>query len=313
MSAPETKDVKGAKDAEQKEEHVARVISGKKISEKVHEELKAEVEKIKKATGQAPNLAVVLVGARKDSQTYVRMKTKACEKVGIGSEQHDLAADAPQAELEKLIQTLNADAKINGILVQLPLPEHMDAEAVLALIDPKKDVDGLHQINNGDLFRRGTRADLIPCTPLGCIRLLDEAKVKIEGANAVVVGRSALVGKPVAMLLLSRNATVTVCHSRTANLAEVVGGADIVIAAVGRAQMVKAAWLKKGCTVIDVGINAVDDSTRKRGYRLVGDVEYKEAKKICGAITPVPGGVGPMTVAMLLKNTTKAFYMQHAK
>lgn len=295
------------------EEKVAEKISGRKISKELRNTLKDEVTALHEANSISPHLCVFLVGSRKDSQTYVRMKTKACAEVGIKSTQHDLPEDTSQEKLIELVTQMNKDSSINGILIQLPLPKHIDEKIVLGHIAPNKDVDGLLQINNGDLYRNGVKANLIPCTPLGCIHMLDYHKVQIEGARAVVIGRSALVGKPMALLLLSRNATVTMCHSRTKDIASVVAQADIVVAAVGRPNFVKGSWLKPGCVVIDVGINAVDDPSRKRGYRLVGDVEYAEAKKVASKITPVPGGVGPMTVAMLLNNTIKAFKLQHAK
>lgn len=295
------------------EEKVAEKISGRKIAKELRNALKDDVKALQEANSIAPHLCVFLVGSRKDSQTYVRMKTKACEQVGIKSTQHDLPEDTTQEKLIELVNQMNKDSSVNGILIQLPLPKHIDEKIVLSHVAPDKDVDGLLQINNGDIYRNGVKANLIPCTPLGCIHMLDYHKVQIEGARAVVIGRSALVGKPMALLLLSRNATVTMCHSRTKDIASVVAHADIVVAAVGRPNFVKGSWLKPGCVVIDVGINAVDDPSRKRGYRLVGDVEYAEAKKVASKITPVPGGVGPMTVAMLLNNTIKAFKLQHAK
>lgn len=293
------------------EEKIAIKINGRKIAKELRSKLKIDVTALQEANGTVPHLCVFLVGARKDSQTYVRMKTKACAEVGIKSTQHDLPADTTQEKLIELVIETNKDPSVNGILIQLPLPKHMDQNVVLGHIAPKKDVDGLLQINNGDVYRNGVKAGLIPCTPLGCIHMLDTHNVQIEGAHAVVIGRSALVGKPMALLLLSRNATVTMCHSRTKDIASLVAQADIVVAAVGRPNFVKGSWLKPGCVVIDVGINAVDDPSRKRGYRLVGDVEYAEAKKIASKITPVPGGVGPMTVAMLLNNTVKGYKLQH--
>lgn len=295
------------------EEKIAIKIDGRKIAKELRNKLKEEIVQLKEINGIAPHLCVFLVGARKDSQTYVRMKTRACEEVGIKSTQHNLPEDVTQEKLIELVKQMNEDSNINGILIQLPLPKHINEKFVLSHIAPDKDVDGLLQISNGDLYMNGVNAKLSPCTPLGCIHMLDAQNVKIEGAHAVVIGRSALVGKPMSLLLLSRNATVTICHSRTKNIASLVAQADIVVAAVGKPNFVKGSWLKPGCVVIDVGINAVDDPSRKRGYRLVGDVEYAEAQKVASQITPVPGGVGPMTVAMLLNNTTKAFKMQHAK
>ena len=232
------------------------------------------------------------------------MKKRACAEVGIKSFSNELPEDVSQEELIAVVQGLNADPEVDGILVQLPLPDHLDEEAVLAEIDLAKDVDGFHPLNIGRLSMKFRAPLFTPCTPRGCIELLDRMEIPIEGKRAVVLGRSNIVGLPVAMMLLHRNATLTICHSRTKDLPSVVREADILIAAVGRAQMVKGDWLKPGVAIIDVGINAVDDPTRKRGYRLVGDVDAEEAKEVAGYITPAPGGVGPMTIAMLLRNTT---------
>ena len=258
---------------------------------------------MKEAYDVVPGLAAVLVGERKDSQTYVRMKKKACAEVGIKSIGVDLPADVSQEELINVVRDLNASPEVDGILVQLPLPDHIDEEAVLAEIDITKDVDGFHPINIGRLSMKGRHPLFVPCTPRGVIELLDRTGIEIEGKNAVILGRSNIVGLPVSMLLLHRNATITICHSRTQNIPEVTRRADILVAAIGRAEMVRGDWIKPGAAVIDVGVNAVDDPTKKKGYRLVGDVNFEEAKEVAGYITPVPGGVGPMTIAMLLKNT----------
>lgn len=295
----------------------AQDIDGKAIAAKIREEITADVLALKESFNKTPGLAVILVGSRRDSQTYVRMKKKACDECGITSFGYDYDDDVAQDLLISKIDELNADPAVNGILVQLPLPPHVDESAVLNAISTEKDVDGLHPLNTAALCSTGTHvgnkkvdwSDFkkvpfhVACTPQGCIELLDRSNVTIRGKNAVVVGRSNLVGLPVAMLLLHRDATVTIVHSKTTDAASVVKNADIVVAAVGRAEMVKAEWLKPGCVVIDVGINSVDDDTKKRGYRLVGDVDYSEAKEVAGMITPVPGGVGPMTIAMLLRNT----------
>ncbi|GAB4438542.1 MAG: bifunctional methylenetetrahydrofolate dehydrogenase/methenyltetrahydrofolate cyclohydrolase FolD [Anaerolineae bacterium] len=281
----------------------AELIDGKAIANTIHGEIAAEVAEMKAKYGRVPGLATVLVGERKDSQTYVRMKKKACAEVGINSFGHDLPADISQAELLKVVQELNANPDVNGILVQLPLPAHIDDEEILGAISLEKDVDGFHPINIGRLSMKRRDPMFVPCTPKGCIELLDRSGVQIEGKRAVVLGRSNIVGLPVAMLLLHRNATLTVCHSRTRDLPGVVREADILIAAVGRAEMVRGDWLKPGVVVIDVGVNAVDDATKKKGYKLVGDVAFDEAVEVAGMITPVPGGVGPMTIAMLLRNT----------
>ena len=281
----------------------AQLIDGKAIAATIRGEIKAEVDEMRAKTGKVPGLAAVLVGDRKDSQTYVRMKKRACEEVGITSFGYDLPGDISQEELLKVVQELNENPDVHGILVQLPLPKHINEEEVLAAISIEKDVDGFHPLNIGRLSMKGRDPLFVPCTPKGVIELLDRSGVTIEGKNAVVLGRSNIVGLPVAMLLLHRNATLTICHSRTPDIPAVTRNADILIAAVGRAEMVKGDWIKPGATVIDVGVNAVDDPTAKKGYRLVGDVDFDSAKAVAGKITPVPGGVGPMTIAMLLRNT----------
>lgn len=281
----------------------AQIIDGKKIAAAVRAEVKAGVEAMKAEYDRVPGLATVLVGERRDSQTYVRMKKKACAEAGIQSFSHDLSVDVSQEELLAVVRELNANPDVHGILVQLPLPDHIDVETILSAISLEKDVDGFHPVNIGRLSMKQREPLFVPCTPKGCIELLDRTGVEIEGKQAVVLGRSNIVGLPVAMLLLHRNATLTICHSRTQNLPDVVRQADILMAAVGRPEMVRGDWLKPGVVVIDVGINAVDDPTRERGYRLVGDVAFDEAKEVAGAITPVPGGVGPMTIAILLQNT----------
>jgi len=282
----------------------AQIIDGKEIAVTIRGEIKEEVDAMQAEYGKVPGLAAVLVGERRDSQTYVRMKKKACAEVGITSFGYDLSEDISQEELLKVIQELNANPDVHGILVQLPLPDHIDDEEVLGAISLEKDVDGFHPLNIGRLSMKRRDPLFVPCTPRGCIELLDRMGIEIEGEEAVVLGRSNIVGLPVAMLLLHRNATLTICHSRTKDLPDVVRKADILIAAVGRAEMVRGDWVKPGAAVIDVGINSVDDPTKKRGYRLVGDVAFAEVKDVAGAITPVPGGVGPMTIAMLLRNTT---------
>ncbi len=281
----------------------AQLIDGKEIAATIRGEIKAEVDAMKAKYGTVPGLATVLVGERKDSQAYVRMKKKACAEVGITSFGHDLPADISQEDLLKVVRELNANPEVNGILVQLPLPDHIDDEEVLGAISLDKDVDGFHPLNIGRLSMKRREPLFVPCTPKGCIELLDRMGVEIEGKRAVVLGRSNIVGLPVAMLLLHRNATLTICHSRTKDLPGVVREADILIAAVGRAEMVRGDWVKPGAVVIDVGVNAVDDPTREKGYRLTGDVAFDEVKEVVAMITPVPGGVGPMTIAMLLRNT----------
>lgn len=291
----------------------AQIIDGTAIAEKVREEVRQGVQKMKEETGYVPGLATVLVGDNVASATYVRMKQRMCEELGIRSIGRTMPADSTQEEIEAVVAELSADPTVNGILVQLPLPDHIDEEAVLNTIALEKDVDGFHPVNIGRLAMKGRDPLFIPCTPNGCIRLLEESGIKMSGAEAVVVGRSNIVGLPVAMLLQKADATVTICHSRTKDLAEHTRNADIVIAAIGRTEMITGDMLKPGCAVIDVGINQKPDETKKRGYRLVGDVEYETAEEVAGAITPVPGGVGPMTIAMLMANTLRAAEIQHGQ
>jgi 5,10-methylene-tetrahydrofolate dehydrogenase/methenyl tetrahydrofolate cyclohydrolase len=286
----------------------ARIIDGAAVAERVRQNIADEVAELKAKHGLVPGLATVLVGENPASQFYVRSKGKACAKAGIFSSAPTLPAESTQEEVEGLVKELNANPDIDGILVQLPLPGHVDEEAVLAAISLHKDVDGFHPVNIGRLVMKGREPLFVPCTPAGCLVLLDEAGTEIEGADAVVVGRSNIVGVPVAGLLRNRNATVTICHSRTKDLPATVRRADIVVAAIGRPEMIRGDWIKPGATVIDVGINRVDDPTAKRGYRLVGDVAFGEAVEVAGAITPVPKGVGPMTIAMLLQNTLTSFH-----
>lgn len=285
----------------------ASLIDGTAIAADIRAVIKTRVEALSAATGRRPGLATVLVGDDPASQAYVRMKGKNCVEVGMESFSYKLPADATQAEVETLVRELNDNPAVNGILVQLPLPKHLNEEAILSVISLDKDVDGFHPVNIGRLVMKGRAPLFIPCTPKGCMELLRRTGVKLDGANAVVLGRSNIVGMPVAALLLHANATVTTCHSRSKDLPGICRSADVLVAAVGRAEMVKADWIKPGAVVIDVGVNRVDDATRKSGYRLVGDVAFDEAKEIAGAITPVPGGVGPMTIAMLLQNTLEGF------
>ena len=288
----------------------AQLIDGKLIARQVRVEVAAHVAKRTAAGKMKPTLATVLVGNRPDSAAYVASKGKACQELGMGSVSEHLPIDASQDQVEALVKRLNADTTINGILVQLPMPPKINEERVLSLINIEKDVDGLSPQNIGRLAQKGREPLFVPCTPFGCIYLLEKAGVKIEGANAVVLGRSNIVGMPAALLLIGRNATVTVCHSHTKDIAAVVREADILIAAIGKTEMVRGNWIKPGAAIIDVGINAVPDATKKSGQRLVGDVNFNEAKEVAGFITPVPGGVGPMTIAMLMKNTFRAAVIQ---
>ena len=280
------------------------------MSRKIRAQLTEEVRLIREADGAVPTLAVVLVGSRRDSQQYVSMKTRACAEVGIAARQLSLPEATTTEELLRLIDGLNADEAVNGILVQLPLPAHCSSERVIAALHPAKDVDGLTQASAGALSQQGSAAPLIPCTPLGCIALLDHYGLGIAGRHAVVLGRSNLVGKPLAALLLHRNATVTTVHSQTPQPERLIAQADIVVAAIGKAEWLRGDWLKPGAVVLDVGINARDDPSRKAGYRMLGDVHFDSACSRCSAISPVPGGVGPMTVAMLIRNTVTAYRMQ---
>jgi methylenetetrahydrofolate dehydrogenase (NADP+)/methenyltetrahydrofolate cyclohydrolase len=275
----------------------ARIIDGKAAAATLRAAVGSEVERFRAAIGRVPGLAVVLVGENPASAVYVRSKGKATREAGMASFEHKLPADTSEADLLALVERLNADPAVDGILVQLPLPPQIDAAKVLALIDPAKDVDGFHVENVG---RLAVGADaLVPCTPLGCLHLLKRELGDLSGLDAVVIGRSNIVGKPMAMLLLGESATVAIAHSRTRDLPALVRRADIVVAAVGRPEMVRGDWIKPGATVIDVGINRIDG-------KLVGDVAFAEAVEVAGAITPVPGGVGPMTIAMLLRNTLVA-------
>lgn len=282
------------------------VIDGKEVARKIREGLVAEIAEMK-AQGKTPGLAVVLVGEDPASQVYVGSKVRACEELGLYSQKWELPADTTQEQLVDLIHKLNADDRIHGILVQSPPPPHIDEEAVILNIDPRKDVDGFHPANVAKLVLEDEEG-FVPCTPLGCMELLKAYDIPTAGKHAVVIGRSLIVGKPMANLLVSKkaNATVTIAHSRTADLPAVCRTADIIVAAVGRPEMVKADFVKDGAVVIDVGINRIPDPSRPRGYRIVGDVDYEAVKDKCSAITPVPGGVGPMTIAMLMANTVKA-------
>jgi methylenetetrahydrofolate dehydrogenase (NADP+)/methenyltetrahydrofolate cyclohydrolase len=285
---------------------MAQIIDGVRIAADIREEVARGVAQLKQAHGVIPGLATVLVGDDPASHAYVRSKRKACAEAGIASIHHELPADVSQEDLMALLHELAARADVHGILVQLPLPKHLDADAVLGAVPAHKDVDGFHPANLGLLGVKGKRPPFAPCTPAGCIELIERSGHAIAGKHAVVIGRSTIVGLPAAMMLLARDATVTICHSRTADLPAMVRQADIIIAAIGRAHFVTADMVKPGAVVIDVGINRVADAQAAKGYRLTGDVDYAAVEPVAGAITPVPGGVGPMTIAMLLKNTLTA-------
>jgi methylenetetrahydrofolate dehydrogenase (NADP+) / methenyltetrahydrofolate cyclohydrolase len=285
----------------------AKIIDGKAVAETMREELTKEVTELKKK-GIVPGLGVILVGADPASMSYVTAKERACDKIGIYSDDNRLPAETSEEDLLALVEKMNKDPKINGILVQLPLPKHIDEDKVLLAIDPSKDVDGFHPYSVGRMVLG--HETFLPCTPHGVVQLLIRSGVVTKGAHAVIVGRSNIVGKPLANLLLQkaegRNSTVTVCHSATKNMGELVKQGDIVIAAAGKPEMVTADMVKDGAVVIDVGVNRVEDASKKKGYRLVGDVAYDEVAEKASLITPVPGGVGPMTITMLLYNTVQS-------
>ncbi|MCX6845147.1 MAG: bifunctional methylenetetrahydrofolate dehydrogenase/methenyltetrahydrofolate cyclohydrolase FolD [Verrucomicrobia bacterium] len=283
-----------------------RLLDGKSVAAAVLDECRAEVEALK-SRGTTPGLAVVLVGDDPASHVYVGSKVRTCGELGIFSRKIELPASTTQDELLQVVHDLNADPAIHGILVQSPPPAHINEEEIIRAIDPRKDVDGFHPENVAKLALEDPTG-FVPCTPAGCMKLLEVAGIETNGAEAVVVGRSMIVGKPMALLLVSKksNATVTIAHSRSRDLPAICRRADILVAAVGRPEMVKADWVKPGAVVIDVGINRVADPSKKSGYRLTGDVAFEEVAPLCSAITPVPGGVGPMTIAMLMKNTLQA-------
>lgn len=277
---------------------MAKILDGKAVSQRVKNALKDETEKFIEKYGIKPGLAVVIVGDDPASRVYVNSKKKACAEIGYYSEEHALPESTTEDELLSLVEKLNGDEKIHGILVQLPLPKHIDEEKIINAINPKKDVDAFHPVNVGKIMIGNF--DFLPCTPAGVMELIDDAGIDLTGKNCVVMGRSNIVGKPQAMLLLHKNATVTICHSKTKNIKEITKNADVLVAAVGRAQMFDGDYIKDGAVVIDVGMNRLENK------KLVGDVDFESAEKKASYITPVPGGVGPMTIAMLMKNTLTA-------
>ena len=289
---------------------MTKLINGKEIAQNLRNQLKAEIDSLKSKIGKVPGLAVVQVGNVAASSVYVKAKTKSAKEVGIDVIDHHLSQETSEKDLLELVYKLNNQDNVNGILVQLPLPNHINEQIILDSIHPNKDADGFHPLNVGKLSIASQNDEklLIPCTPYGCLIMLKGLDINLSGMNAIVIGRSNIVGKPMAQLLLKESCTVTVAHSKTKNLEEVCKSADIVVAAVGRPQMVKGGWIKKGAVVIDVGINRIKLNTNGEiKNKLVGDVDFIEAKKNAAAITPVPGGVGPMTIACLLRNTTIAF------
>jgi 5,10-methylene-tetrahydrofolate dehydrogenase/Methenyl tetrahydrofolate cyclohydrolase len=291
---------------------MSTLIDGRAVAAKVYAELRKEIADLK-SNGVTPGLAVVLVGDNPASRAYVRAKDKMCRDLGLYSVKLELPASTTQEELLATVNQLNRDNAVHGILVQSPPPTHIDESVIVRAIDPAKDVDGFHPINVAKLTM-GDQSGFVPCTPLGCLRLLREVGVALAGANVVVLGRSLIVGKPMALLLMQKgvDATVTIVHSRSRNIAEICHGADVLIAAIGQAGFVKAEHVRDGAVIIDVGINRVEDPASERGYRLIGDVDFDAVLKKAGAITPVPGGVGPMTIAMLMTNTVRACRMAQA-
>ena len=284
----------------------ATLIDGAQIAEEIRKQVKHDAAELKAQHGLVVGLATVLVGDNPASHAYVRSKRKTCAELGLASFGHELPATASEVEVITLVRQLSADPQVHGILVQLPMPAHISEEAVLSEVALEKDVDGFNPINIGKLGMKNRAPTFAPCTPAGVIELLERSGAKIEGANAVVLGRSNIVGLPVALLLLGRNATVTVCHSRTQDIAAVTRQADILIAAIGKTRFVTKDMVKSGAVVIDVGINEIPDASKKSGKRLVGDVDFDSVQEVAGALTPVPGGVGPMTIAMLMQNTLTA-------
>lgn len=281
---------------------MAKIISGKELSEEIKNSLRLKVEKL----NVKPKLAIVQVGAREDSNVYIRMKSQFAESIGATTDVIKMSRETKEEELAETVNRLNKDGSVHGIITQLPFDSihKIDSDMIVNLIDPKKDVDGLSVYNAGKLLHGELGgSSFVPCTPNGCIELIKKAGVKIEGSRSVVLGRSKIVGSPMAQLLVWHNSTVTICHSKSENLDEICRQADILVAGVGRPLMVKKSWIKPGAVVIDCGITSIPDSTRKSGSRLVGDVDFEDCKEVAGAITPVPGGVGPMTVAMLISNT----------
>lgn len=290
--------------------HSNLTMHGKELSQKIIQDLKDTIPTQSELYGLSPGLAIILVGTRSDSEVYVRMKQKRCQAVGIHNIDFRFPETTSEQEILTLIESLNTDANIHGILVQLPLPSHINEETVLKSIDKHKDVDGLHPENIGNLALNRVKNTLVSCTPKGCMELLRRNNIPIAGKHAVIIGRSNIVGLPLSLMLLHAHATTTICHSRTPNLKDIVLQGDIVVAAVGKPLFLTKEYFKKGAVIIDVGINRVPCSTRKSGYKLVGDVDYEGVKDQADYITPVPGGVGPMTIAMLLTNTVQAFHQQ---
>ncbi|CAI2375791.1 unnamed protein product [Moneuplotes crassus] len=299
---------------ETKEKEFGNLIRGKKVAKEVQDGLKAELEELQTKSPKVtpkPGFGYIIVGERPDSSLYVKMKIKACEEIGIQVKGDNFPVDATEEEVITKVQELNDDPEIHGILVQLPLPDHIDEDKVLSIISKEKDVDGLHPANVADLVMRGKSPRFVACTPFGCLHLIKTVCPDLSGLRAAVIGRSNIVGLPMFSLLQDANATVTLCHSRTKDIESILKECDIVVAAIGKPQFVKGEWLKPGCIVIDVGIHSIEDKTKKSGTRLVGDVDTASAKTVAKYITPVPGGVGPMTIAMLMNNIVKSWKIEN--
>ena len=288
---------------------MATILDGKFTQAKIREELKIEIDEFKKQD-LVPGLGIIQVGNRKDSDTYIRMKEKACKDLGIYFMLMPHGNNVTMEHVKESVRFLNDNSQIHGIIVQLPLPNHLDEAEILSVVRKDKDVDGFHPENTGNLALNRLEKAMVPCTPSGCIELFDRYDIPLAGKHVVVLGRSNIVGLPMALLALHRNATVSICHSKTQNIKEITKNADILVCACGRQEMVDDTWIKEGCVIVDVGINAIDDPSKKSGYRLVGDVNYSSVIGKVSAITPVPGGVGPMTIGMLLKHTVEAFKNQ---
>ena len=287
-----------------------KLLDGKQLSKKINLEIKQKIQELQKTTKQKPGLAVVIIGDKKDSLLYVNMKRKVCREIGIDSKMIHLSENFTTSNVIDIIKIINNDNTINGILVQLPLPQHINEEEVLTSVSLEKDVDGFHSSNIGNVAMENRTPLFTPCTPLGCIRLIDEYNIDLLGKNVVVIGKSNIVGLPISLMLMKRNATVTVCHKHTQNLQQITNNADIIVSACGQAEMIKSDWVKEGVTIIDIGISYITDPENPEKKKVVGDIEFSSVSKVASYITPVPGGVGPMTVSMLMENTYNAFVNQ---
>ena len=284
-----------------------KLLDGKELSKKINLEIKQKIQALKRTNQKKPGLAVVIIGDKKDSLLYVNMKRKVCKEIGIESKLVHISENFTTENIVAIIDILNRDNTVNGILVQLPLPEHINEETVLTSVSLEKDVDGFHSSNIGNVAMENRTPLFTPCTPLGCIRLLDEYNIDLLGKNVVVIGKSNIVGLPISLMLMKRNATVTVCHKHTQNLQQITKNADILVSACGQAEMIKKEWVKEGVVIIDIGISYITDPENQDKKKIVGDIDFKDVSEVASYITPVPGGVGPMTVSMLMENTYNSF------